>query len=125
GPALETWNTFDGTGQIVKHVNHTRIDESYDSDYGFVYWLDDSTTTTYYVHSTVLGGKTIEELNQNGAKTTGYAYSGGALVATQNVWSGGSSIQIESANPVTGAVTITDASGSSAGRQEPDPLGRD
>jgi len=126
GPALETTDSFDGAGQVVKHTERTRTDLSNEADDGYIaYYLTDITTTTYYVHSSVLGGKTIEELDQNGVKTKGYVYSGGARVATQNVWSGGSSIQIESTNPVTGGVTTTDASGSYAGRQEPDPLGRD
>jgi len=65
---------FDGSGQIAKHVSHTRTDQSSDSEYGVNYWVNDDTTTTYYVHSSVLGGKTIVELNQNGTKTSGYVY---------------------------------------------------
>jgi hypothetical protein len=54
GPSLETQNTFDGSGQIAKHVNHTRTDQSIDyGDGNFYYSLGEATTTTYYVHSTV------------------------------------------------------------------------
>ena len=58
GPALETQDTFDGTGQIAKHVNTTREDGTVDyGDGNYFYWLNETTTTTHYVHSTVLGGK--------------------------------------------------------------------
>src|SRR5207253_7574821 len=61
-PALETEDTFDGSGQVVKHVNHVRHDDSYGDINGMniVYAMGDTMTTTYYLHSTVLGGKTIE-----------------------------------------------------------------
>ena len=125
-PALETQDTFDGTGQVVRHVNHARHDDTYDIGGGnLVYVMGDTTSTTYYVHSTVLGGKTIEELDQNGSKKVGYVYSGGGRVATQTIIGGSNSVQIESTNPVTGAAIVTDVNGSSATRQEPDPLGRD
>jgi len=124
-PALETADIFDGSGQIARHVNHTRIDDSHDSEYGFVYWLNDSTTTSYYVHSTVLGGKTIAELNQNGAKTTGYVYAGGARIATQHVYVSTNAVEITCTNPVTGSAITTDANAAYALRQEPDALGRD
>jgi YD repeat-containing protein len=125
-PALETADTFDGAGQVVKHLNHTRHDDSYDSGGGnIVNAMTDTTTTSYYVHSTVLGGKTIEELDQNGAKTKGYVYSGGARVATQFVSGGTNAVEFDSTNPVTGAVTTSDTNGSYAARQEPDPLSRD
>jgi hypothetical protein len=125
-PALETQDTFDGSGQVVKHVNHTRHDDTYDIGGGnLVYTMSDTTTTTYYLRSTVLGGKTIEELDQNGNKTTGYVYAGNAKVASQTVAFGSNSVHIESTNPVTGAAILTDANGNGATRQEPDPLGRD
>jgi YD repeat-containing protein len=125
GPALETWDTFDGTGQTVKHVSHTRIDGSYEGDYGFAYWVDENTMSTYYLHSTVLGGKTIDELNQSGAKTVGYVYAGDARIATQQLYGSSNSTTLECKNPVTGSAITTDANASYSIRQEPDPLGRD
>ena len=76
------------------------------------------------LHSTVLRGKTIAELNQNGVKTKGYVYSGSARIATQDVLGGGT-VFFECTNPVTGAAITTDANGAYTTRQEPDPLGRD
>jgi YD repeat-containing protein len=127
GPALETTDSFDGGGQVVKHTERVRQDLSTQAGDGYIaYYMTDTSTTTYYVHSVVLGGKTIAVLNQSGVKTKGYVYSGGGgMIATQNVWTGGSSVELESTNPVTGAVTMFDASGGYAGRQEPDPLSRD
>ena len=50
---------------------------------GHPVYMSDTTTTTYYIHSTVLGGKTIAELNANGGKTKGYVYSGGGRIVHQ------------------------------------------
>jgi YD repeat-containing protein len=126
GPAVETWDTFDGTGQVAKHVDHSRVDQSWDDgEYGFHYWVDDNTTTSYFVHSTVLGGKTIEELNSKGSKVTGYVYAGGARVATQHVYNANSWLDLEATNPVTGSAITSDANASYPVRQEPDSLGRD
>jgi hypothetical protein len=124
-PALETTDTFDGAGQVVKHINHTRHDDSTESFGNITYAMSDTTTTTYYVHSTVLGGKTIEELDQNGAKTKGYVYSGSARIATQLISGSTNSVEFASTNPVTGAVTKTDAGGTYSAVEEPDPLSRD
>ena len=126
GPALETTDSFDGAGEVVKHTEHARTDLSTQYEDGYIaYYMTESTTSTFYVHSAVLGGKTIAELDQNGVKTKGYVYSGGARIATQHVSGSTNSTSFESTNPVTGAVTTTDANGTSASRQEPDPLGRD
>jgi len=125
-PALETQDTFDGTGQVVKHVHHTRHDDTYDIGGGnLVYTMSDSTTTTYFLHATVLGGKIIEQLDQNGSKLLGYVYAGDTRVATQSISGSSSSIQLETTNPVTGASVLMDVNGNYATRQEPDPLGRD
>jgi YD repeat-containing protein len=124
-PALETEDTFDGAGQLVKHINHTRRDNSSSDLSGNVTYLkDDITATNYYLHSTVLRGKTIAELDQNGVKTKGYVYSGSARIATQDVLGGGT-VFFECTNPVTGAAITTDVNGAYTTRQEPDPLGRD
>ena len=126
GPALETHDTFDGTGQIAKHVNTTREDGTVDyGDGNYFYWLNETTTNTYYVHSTVLGGKTIAEVGSSGAIGDTSVYSGGARIATQHHYGYSTSAQIECTNPVTGATITTDANASYPVRQEPDPLGRD
>jgi hypothetical protein len=125
-PALETQDTFDGTGQVAKHIDTTRTDESHDIGGGnIVYWMSDITTTTYYVHSTVLGGKTLVELSASGSKTKGYVYAGGARVATQDLQAWGSPVTLECTNPVTGASVSTPVDAYYLTRKEPDPLGRD
>ena len=86
--------------------------------------MSDTTTTTYYLHSSVLG-KTIAHLDQSGNKILGYVYAGGTRVATQIISGGSNSVQLESTNPVTGATVLMDTSGNYLGREEPDPLGRD
>jgi YD repeat-containing protein len=125
GPALETQDTFDGTGRVVKHVNHTRRDDTYDSGGGnLVYNKIDTTTITYYLHSSVLG-KTIAHLDPSGNKILGYVYAGSTRVATQTISGSSNAVQFESTNPVTGATVAMDASGIYLAREEPDPLGRD
>lgn len=125
-PALETQETFDATGQVVKHVHHTRQDNTYDIGNGnLVYYMSDTTITTYSLHSTVLGGQTITHLDQNGNKMNGYVYAGGERMATQTISGSSNSVLIETTNPVTGATVLMDANGNNAIRQEPDPLGRD
>jgi len=123
GPALETQDTFDGMGQIAKHINTTRFDDSWVDDYGILhYWPGVDTTTTYYVHSTALGGKTIAEVASNRGVGNRFVYSGGARVATYHA---AGYTSIEATNPVTGAAITTDANANNPQRQEPDPLGRD
>src|SRR5947208_727921 len=111
---------------MVKHINTTREDASWVDDYGIVhYWPGENTTTTYYVHSTVLGGRTIAEVNSNGTIGDTFVYAGSARIATDHHFTGGSYSEIELSNPVTGASFTTDASGSYSTRKEPDPIGRD
>src|SRR6185369_3204232 len=125
GPALETQDTFDGMGRVVQHVHHARHDNTYDIGGGnLVYTMSDTITTTYHVHSTVLG-KTIAQLDQNGIKILGYVYAGGTQMATQNISGGSNSVEIESTNPITGAKVLMNANGEYLDREEPDPLGRD
>jgi YD repeat-containing protein len=59
-PVLETEDTFDGSGQVVKHVDHVRHDDSQGDLNGtnIVYAMSETTTSTYLLHSTVLGGRT-------------------------------------------------------------------
>jgi YD repeat-containing protein len=126
GPALETTDTYDGGGQVVKHTERVRQDLSNEAGDGYIaYYMTDTTTTMYYVDSAVLGGKTIAELNQSGTKTKGYVYSDAGRLATQSVSGGTNTVELQSTNPVTGAGTTTDANGTYTGRQEPDPLSRD
>jgi len=103
---------------MVKHINTTREDASWVDDYGIVhYWPGENTTTTYYVHSTVLSGRTIAEVNSNGTIGDTFVYAGSARIATDHHFTGGSYSEIELSNPVTGASFTTDASGSYSTRK--------
>jgi YD repeat-containing protein len=44
----------------------------------------DTSTTTYYLRSSVLGGAVIEEMNSSGAKNVGYVYGVGQVLAQQS-----------------------------------------
>ena len=125
-PALENSDTFDGTGQVARHVSTTRTDQSFVDEWDNIHYLmSESTATTYYVHSTALGGKTIAEVGSNGVIGDTFVYSGGARIATQHHYWYSTPAVIETTNPVTGAAITTDANASYPARQEPDPLGRD
>src|SRR2546430_15008622 len=111
GPELEPRDTFDGTGQVAKHVNTTRSDDSWVDDDGIIHYsFGESTATTYYVHSTVLGGKTIAEVGSNGSFGDTFVYAGGARIATQHHYiSYSTNADIHCTNPVTAAGFTTDA----------------
>jgi YD repeat-containing protein len=125
-PALETIDTFDGSGQLAKHVSTTRTDQSWVDEWDNIHYLmSEGTATKYYVHSTALGGKTIAEVGSNGVIGDRFVYFGGARIATQHNYGYSTPAEIGMTNPVTGAAITTDANASYPARQEPDPLGRD
>ncbi|MDX6610933.1 MAG: hypothetical protein QOD75_119 [Blastocatellia bacterium] len=70
----DTQQSFDGNGNRVKTVE-SGLDAN---DQPF-------TTTTYYLRSSVLGGKVLTELSGSGAKQRTFVYSGSQVLATQEV----------------------------------------
>jgi hypothetical protein len=47
--------------------------------------IEETSTTTYYVYSSALGGAKLMELGSDGAKRTGYVYVNGTRLAKQNI----------------------------------------
>jgi hypothetical protein len=72
-PQSTTTRGLDGAGQQVRTVESTFNETSQA-------W---TTTTTYYVHSTVLGRQVLTELGEDGTKARTFVYAGGAVLATQ------------------------------------------
>src|SRR4030095_14698822 len=72
----KTDQQFDGDKLPLKSVLN-----SFDS--GSNQWTVEK--VTYYIHSTVLGGAVVTELDQQGAKEHTYVHWNGAVLAVQNV----------------------------------------
>jgi YD repeat-containing protein len=76
----------DGDGQVVK-----RVEQQPNT-------FPPAATTTYYLVSSVLGGRVITELNESGQKTKGYVYAGGEVLARQEQ----NQVTWQHSNPLTG-----------------------
>jgi hypothetical protein len=105
--AISKWLTLihDGNGQQVKRIETQGT----------------SNTNTYYLRSTVLGGKIITELNQSGQKQKGYIFAGEQLLALQQ----NNSVTWQHEDPLTGSHRESTQSGQIASMNEPDPMGVD
>lgn len=88
--------TFDGDGLDTKRVDR--------NDY-ILYPGGPSTSETaeYYVRSSVLGGRVVTELDQNGAKKLTNVYSGSSVLAEQRINSSGSSVSWRHEDAITGS----------------------
>jgi hypothetical protein len=127
--------TFDASGQMVRMNNPLQrinangygltLTYGYDGDgqkvketkYSAYYYPQ--TTSTYYLHSSVLGGHVIRELTGIGVAGIGYVYMGDSLLMRGSEW--------VHENPVTGSQRRTQDTGAirAAGSVELDPLGND
>ena len=74
-PQSTTARTPDGYGQQVKTVTSTFIESSQTLE----------SKTKHYVRSTVLGGKVLTELKENGSKDRTFVYLGSQVLATQHI----------------------------------------
>jgi YD repeat-containing protein len=117
-PNLEITQSYDGNGQSLKRNQITRMND-YDPETGQYYGVQEDNQTRYYLRSSVLGGAIINEMlkdsQNNVAKTEGYVYAGGEMIASQTAG------QYEHHNAVTGSWITTNASNRYVVRQERDP----
>lgn len=113
--AVTQVETYDGDGAGVKHMVTKQVNSN-----------QPSTASTYYLRSTILGGRTISEYNSSGVRQTSYAW-GGANVLAQQTGADTStpSLKWEHLNPVTGDGRETDASGIMTAATHLDPDGVD
>jgi RHS repeat-associated protein len=111
--------TYFGTGQqaSVSFGGTELVRSEYDGDGQRVKKIE-SGETTYYLRSSVLGGKTIAEVSGSGGFKRGYVKAGGAEVVQE----GGSVLWIYS-DPVTKQKVQTNASGEVVSIVDVDPWG--
>jgi len=121
--------TFDTVGrrtqmtaqQVLFNGNHVTTTENmgYDGDGAQVY-DSASGVTTYYVKSSVLGGKIIEEINSSGQKNIGYVYApNGRELAVQS----SGAVTWKQMTPAGTTQLYTYSNTTAIGRTELDPLG--
>ena len=78
---------------------------------------------TYYIHSTVLGGAIVSELNEQGGKECSYVHWNGAVLAVQNVVGSNQSVQWKHFDASTATYRATNSSGQIVGSAEMDTVG--
>ncbi|MFL6208705.1 MAG: S8 family serine peptidase [Pyrinomonadaceae bacterium] len=122
-PGYEVRTGHDGDGVPVWQYSASRTEEYVGEGPETV--VTESAGTTYYVRSAMLGGKSVAEYDAQGNKQSGHVYASGLEVATQAVWSGGSSVSWLCTSPQTGNTVTTSAERDTTGRKELDPLGAD
>ena len=116
-PVYEATTTFSGDKTPSKQITTTRVSGG-----------AATTETVYYVRSTVLGGKTIEELNASGGWTSSPIYVNGMLVADYKPKLSSSYPDImlwRHMDPVTGNSAWSGRVGETGGFSQIDPLGND
>ncbi len=107
--------TYDGDGVGVKSVATSQTNDG-----------TMVTTSTFYLRSTVLGGRTISEYDASGIRQKAYIFAGGELLAEQErLFDGTTRLLWQHINPVTGDGLNTDAQGISIARATLDPMGVD
>jgi YD repeat-containing protein len=120
-PQSTTTRDLDGDGQQLKTV------ESIFSETAQAW----TTTTIYYVHSTVLGGQVLTELGTDGAKTRTFVYAGGTVLAWQRFYGPNPAVEWEHRDASGASFRTTDIVGSPWGSgpddnpAELDPTGAD
>jgi|GEM_PF-920292 len=119
--SVEMSDTFDGNGASNKHVDTRRyVDPE-------TYQMITSSTTGYYLHSTMLDGQVLAALDAQGNRTISYVYLAGMQLATEQVggWPSGSLVKWQFNEPVTGTTGTTNIQGEYLSTTELDPLGDD
>jgi hypothetical protein len=105
GSDVRQW--YDGDGQVVKRQNtNTSV-------------FPNTVKTTYYLHSSVMGGQVIVEINSQGQRQKRYVYAGTDVLATQE----GTSVNWRHENPATGSRGGSTSSGQYYAEAEFDPTG--
>lgn len=117
--------TYDAAGRnatLFSAANGRTIGLSYDGDSRALKRTETqagTATVTYYLRSSVLGGKIIAELNQSGVKQKGYVFADGQLLAIQE----NNAVKWRHENPLTGSSGVSTAEGWYSPEAEPDPTG--
>ena len=80
-----------------------------------------SVTNSYYLRSSVLGGRVVTEFNSAGQKTIGRVYLGDLVLGRQDGINEG--IEVRHENPITGSYGISYAHGTYFNKTQEDPMG--
>jgi len=105
--------TYDGDSQVVRSTEQQ-------TQSGFLV----KNITSYYLRSSVLGGRTITEYDAAGARHISYTYAGGGvLTETTKTYNDAPWQQWRHTNPVTGDAVNTDTQGKQTGLTRLDPAG--
>jgi hypothetical protein len=108
--------------RVLWNGNHVAVNQSsgYDGD-GAKASDTKSGVTTYYLASSVLGRKVIEEIDSSGQKSVGYVYLGGELLASQT--HGYPSDQVTWKHNSRTSLYETNSNSTYVARTEFDPMG--
>ena len=110
--------TYDATGQQASaSYGGYSLQQLYDGDGVRVRKVENS-VTTYYLRSTVLGGKVVAEISSSGTWNRGFVYLGGQMIAIQN---GG--VNWGHQDPVTNSQRVTNGNGAVISTIDLDPWG--
>jgi RHS repeat-associated protein len=110
--------TYDAIGQSATASYSGYLLQNYYDGNGMRSKKSDNGAVTFYLRSSVLGGKVIAEMNGSGTWVRGYVYRGGETVALQQ---GG--VYWAHEEPVAKSKRFTDSSGNVVSRIELDPFG--
>jgi len=110
----KTDQQFDGDKLRIKSVL-----KSFDSQSS--QWMVEK--VTYYIHSTVLGGAVVSELDEQGGKERTYVHWNGAVLAVQNVIGSTQSVQWKHFDATTATYRVTNSSGQVTESAEMDAVG--
>ena len=128
----QTTTRYEGNSFVTTFVNNT---QSYDGDGRQVRSVEgrtlygspgaNSLKTTYYLRSSVLGGRTVTEYDASGERCVSYSYLGGEVLSetTKDAQGAVSQQQWRQTNPVTGDAINTDGQGVQTGVTRLDPTG--
>ncbi len=109
--------TFDGDGRQVKRVDTNDWFHTFpDTNSGT------STSTEFYVRSSVLGGQVITKLDGNAGKRVTLVYAGSSVMAEQRVIASTPGVFWRHEDVVTGSYSKIGASGNYGGNAEDSPL---
>jgi YD repeat-containing protein len=96
--------------------------ETYDGN-GLVTKESDSSQTTFYLRSSIMGGRAVSEYDGSGARRVTHVTAGGAAVADSWNSFGTPSLTWRHVNPVTGDELDTDSAGAVTAKATVDPTG--
>jgi YD repeat-containing protein len=110
---------YDAAGEMISASEPNKTaQQAFDGD-GLRLRYVENGVATYYVISSVLGGRVITELDQSGQKKRGYVYQGGETLAKQE----GAQQLWDQRDPSGASARLTDANGNVTSKVEVDPLG--